>query len=151
MGAGNFVQAQRLGRTELTATEQQLMAEMMQLARKLDKKNVLGVYGIVADTVQAVSERKVQGLEAIAVLARGMDMLNEHAAKKRAQRLSTVQETVHVYAEGSGVHNVFYCDRCHLLACRHSWLFAGLLYRRRLLRLRDFGLVPFAMRLWYSR
>lgn len=78
----------------LSRTEQQLMAEMMQLVRQLDKKNVQGVYAMVADIVQAVSERKAQGLEAIAVLARGMDMLKSHAAAKRAERTARIQNVI---------------------------------------------------------
>jgi len=145
------VQEQPIARTELTPTEQQLMTEMMQLARKLDKKNVLGVYRIVADTVQAVSERKTQGLEAIVVLARGMDMLKEHAATKRAQRLASIQGAVqHVADVVVGIMGCLAVAVIGLLAGIAGY-FWGYYVATAFVSFSILLLLPVVLAVWYSR
>jgi hypothetical protein len=138
-----------VGRTELTETEQKLMAEMMQLVRELDKKNVQGVYAMVADIVQAVSERKAQGLEAIVVLARGLDVLKEHAARIRAQRLASIQGAVRDAADVLvGVMGCLAVAVIGLLAgiASYSW---GYYVAAAFVSFSILLLLPVVLRLWY--
>lgn len=84
---------------DLTATERQLLADLIDLARRLDKRGVLGVYRIAGEIAEAVRQRQAQGLEAIALISHGLDMTRAHEAKQIAARRERLSKAIGTNAD----------------------------------------------------
>ena len=78
----------------LSSAEQRLYDELLALARRLDKRGVSGVYGLVASVADQVTLLKHQGQSTVAALARGLDALKQIDASHTGKRLQTMREAM---------------------------------------------------------
>ena len=82
----------------LSSAEQRLYDELLALARRLDKRGVSGVYGLVASVADQVTLLKHQGQSTVAALARGLDALKQIDASHTGKRLQTMRAAMNEYA-----------------------------------------------------
>lgn len=78
----------------LSSAEQRLYDELLVLARRLDKRGVSGVYGLVATIADQVTSLKNQGQSTVAALARGLDTLKKLDESRTGARLQTKREVM---------------------------------------------------------
>jgi hypothetical protein len=78
----------------LSPAEQRLYDELLALARRLDKRGVSGVYGLVANVADQVTALKHQGQSTIAALARGVDALKKADETHTSKRLETMRKVM---------------------------------------------------------
>jgi hypothetical protein len=87
----------------LSSAELRLYDELLALARRLDKRGVSGVYGLVASVADQVTSLKGQGRDTVGTLARGLDALKQIDASHTSKRLQTMREAVVEHEEIGGV------------------------------------------------
>lgn len=73
--------------------------ELLALARRLDKRGVSGVYGLVAHVADQVALLKQQGKSTIAALARGLDALKQIDDTHTGKRLNAMREAMAEHEE----------------------------------------------------
>jgi hypothetical protein len=78
----------------LSLGEQRLYDELLALARRLDKRGVSGVYGLVANVADQVTALKNQGQSTVAALARGVDALKKTDETHTSKRLETMRKVM---------------------------------------------------------
>lgn len=94
-GSANHNDAEHSPRlANLSPAEQRLYDELLALARRLDKRGVSGVYGLVANVADQVTLLKQQGQSTVAALARGLDALKQIDDTHTGKRLKAMREAM---------------------------------------------------------